>query len=202
MPMFPLGTVLLPHGVLPLQVFEPRYQTMMEDLDPADPHFGVVLIVRGSEVGGGDVRSDRGTRARVVHRRRREDGRWVVVAAGVGRLRVEKWLPDDPYPSAMVVGEQEAPWDPVDAESLREAERAVRRSLALAAEVGVAALPATMSLADDPAVATWQLAAAVPVGPADRHRLLVADSAADRLRLVKEMAVAAAELLAFRIGGG
>ncbi len=202
MPMFPLGTVLLPHGVLPLQVFEPRYQAMMEDLDPGDPHFGVVLIERGSEVGGGDARSSRGTRARVVHRQRREDGRWVLVATGVARLRVERWLPDDPYPSAVVIDEEEDPWDPADADALRGAERAVRRALALAAEVGVPALPATMALAGDPAVAAWQLAAAVPVGPSDRQRLLVADSAADRLRLVSEMAAAATELLAFRIGGG
>ena len=28
--MFPLGTVLFPHGLLPLHVFEPRYQSMTE----------------------------------------------------------------------------------------------------------------------------------------------------------------------------
>ena len=28
LPMFPLGTVLLPHAILPLHVFEPRYRLM------------------------------------------------------------------------------------------------------------------------------------------------------------------------------
>ena len=52
MPMFPLGTVLLPGVVLPLFVFEPRYQQLVRDcLESAGNEFGVVLIDRGSEVG-------------------------------------------------------------------------------------------------------------------------------------------------------
>lgn len=55
MPMFPLGTVLLPGAILPLHVFEPRYQQLVRDcLDAPEHEFGVVLIDRGSEVGGGD----------------------------------------------------------------------------------------------------------------------------------------------------
>ena len=56
MPMFPLGTVLLPGGVLPLHVFEPRYRKMVTDcVESPDHEFGVVLIERGSEVGGGEL---------------------------------------------------------------------------------------------------------------------------------------------------
>ena len=67
MPMFPLGTVLLPGMVLPLHVFEPRYQQLVRDCLDAPPHeFGVVLIDRGSEVGGGDTRCDVGVIARIV----------------------------------------------------------------------------------------------------------------------------------------
>ena len=65
LPMFPLGTVLFPSGVLPLRIFEPRYRKMLEDLLLGSREFGVVLIERGSEVGGGEVRSGIGTMARV-----------------------------------------------------------------------------------------------------------------------------------------
>ena len=44
MPMFPLGTVLLPGAVLPLHVFEPRYRQLVIDCladDTGDPEFGV-----------------------------------------------------------------------------------------------------------------------------------------------------------------
>ena len=61
--MFPLGTVLVPKAVVPLHVFEPRYQTMLADVMTGDRKFGVVLIERGSEVGGGDVRADARARA-------------------------------------------------------------------------------------------------------------------------------------------
>ena len=55
LPLVPLGTVLFPGLVLPLHVFEPRYRTLVRDLDalPADVarEFGVVAIRRGWEVG-------------------------------------------------------------------------------------------------------------------------------------------------------
>lgn len=57
LPLFPLGTVLLPGAPLPLLVFEPRYVTLLEDrLRPrvdGEPTFGVVAIRKGQEVGEG-----------------------------------------------------------------------------------------------------------------------------------------------------
>jgi Lon protease-like protein len=56
-PMFPLGTVLFPSMPLPLRVFEPRYLAMLSEILPDEPsEFAVVLIERGSEVGGGEHR--------------------------------------------------------------------------------------------------------------------------------------------------
>ena len=92
MPMFPLGTVLLPGGVLPLHVFEPRYRQLVIDCladDTGDPEFGVTMIERGSEVGGGDQRSDVGVVARMVQVQALDDGRYAV-----GRRR----HPADPRP--------------------------------------------------------------------------------------------------------
>ena len=64
--MFPLGNVLFPHAQLPLHVFEPRYRALAETCLAGDGEFGVVLIERGSEVGGGDTRFSIGTVARIV----------------------------------------------------------------------------------------------------------------------------------------
>ena len=100
--MFPLGTVLLPSLLLPLHVFEPRYRTLVDDCVAGDGEFGVVLIERGSEVGGGDVRTDVGTVARILEVERFDDGRFAVAAVGTRRIRVERWLDDDPYPRAEV----------------------------------------------------------------------------------------------------
>ena len=103
MPMFPLHSVLFPTAALPLQVFEARYLRMIDEVLEADRRFGVVLVTRGSEVGGGDERADTGTIARVVRVGALDDGRLTVVALGERRLRVVDWLADDPYPLATVV---------------------------------------------------------------------------------------------------
>ena len=100
--MFPLGSVLFPSLVLPLHVFEERYRTLMRHVLDGDHEFGVCLIERGSEVGGGDFRSGIGTVATVQEAAELPDGRWAVVTVGTRRIRVERWLDDDPYPRAVV----------------------------------------------------------------------------------------------------
>ena len=99
--MFPLGSVLFPSLVLPLHVFEERYRTLMRHVLDGDHEFGVCLIERGSEVGGGDFRSGIGTVATVQEAAELPDGRWAVVTVGTRRIRVERWLDDDPYPRAV-----------------------------------------------------------------------------------------------------
>ena len=71
LPLFPLGTVLLPGASLPLQIFEPRYVALLRDLaerPPQERRFGVVAIQRGHEVGTDTepVLATTGTAARVT----------------------------------------------------------------------------------------------------------------------------------------
>ena len=49
-PLFPLGTVLFPDGVLPLQIFEVRYLDMISRCIADGTPFGVVLLTEGGEV--------------------------------------------------------------------------------------------------------------------------------------------------------
>ena len=91
MPMFPLGTVLFPYAVLPLRVFEPRYRVMTRRCLDGDREFGVVLIERGSEVGGGDVRFGVGTIARIVQVADTPDGGYALATVGLHRFQVVRW---------------------------------------------------------------------------------------------------------------
>src|SRR5688572_21431667 len=187
LPMFPLGTVLFPTQLLPLHVFEPRYRQMTEDLLAGDGRFGVVLIERGNEVGGGDTRSDFGCVAQLVQAQQSPDGRFALMAIGVERLRVARWLPDEPYPRALVhvVEDEESALSPDDLESrYRSSTGMLRRVLALAAEVGEPAPASTIEFSDDPRTGSLQLCAAVPLGPFDRQRLLAASGADERLDLL------------------
>ena len=201
MPMFPLGSVLFPHILLPLHVFEPRYQSLVADCLHQGQEFGVVLIERGLEVGGGDVRFDVGTVAHIREAAALGGGRWALLGVGTRRLRVVSWLPDDPYPVALV---EDLPQGTLPAgahEELAAAETAVRRALALAGELEEAPVPSTFELVADLDVAVWQLAASAPLGPVDQQRLLEVDDPLVRLELLTSLATDASTVLSYRLAG-
>src|ERR1700691_5047507 len=95
--MFPLSALLYPHALIPLHVFEPRYRALTRDCLAGDARFGVVLIERGAEVGGGDQRMAVGTCAVITKAAALSDGRWMLLVQGDKRIRVGEWLDDDPY---------------------------------------------------------------------------------------------------------
>jgi Lon protease-like protein len=178
----------------------------MLDCATGEPEFGVVLIERGHEVGGGDTRFKTGTVARIRQAGELPDGRWFLTVVGTGRFRVSQWLPEDPYPLAMVEDLLEPPWPPDAAPQLAAAEARVRRALELASELGGdlagAASGSVPELGADPSVAAWQLAALAPLGPLDRQRLLETANHSERLTLLSSMAEAEAEMLAYRLASG
>ncbi len=199
--MFPLGCVLFPGGLLPLHVFEPRYRALTRDCLAGDGQLGIVLIERGSEVGGGDTRFNVGTRARILDAAELPDGRWVLLLKGIERIRVRRWLPDDPYPLADVVTVGEGAPGPDAAGLCRDVERSLRKALALKAELGEPAAPATVELDPDPRVAVDQAATAAPLGPADAQRLLETDGPDQRLALLLGLLDDEVSVLAHRVSG-
>jgi len=206
MPMFPLGSVLFPSLFLPLHIFEPRYRELARRLaGEPQPEFGVVLIERGSEVGGDDVRTSIGTVARVLEAAELDDGRWVLGTVGVRRIRVVEWLPDDPYPRAHVEDwDDEQVDDPgVDLDGAYSTVIAqLRRVLALKSELAEPAVDATVELSDEPSLGSFQVSAIAPIGPADQQRLLVAGGVYERLRLLNDLLGEEADYLAARLEMG
>jgi len=179
--MFPLGAVLLPYMPLRLRVFEQRYLTMLSQLlERGAPEFGVVLIERGQEVGGGEHRFSYGTVAEITSLGTSE-GFLGLVAEGRERFEVLKWLPDEPHPRAEVSLLPALGWDPSLADVLAEAEQRVRHTLALASEFREHLWPADIELSDDPLRACWQLAGIAPLGPLDQLELLRSTSISDLL---------------------
>ena len=199
--MFPLGTVLLPFAHLPLHIFEPRYRALVKDVLAGAGEFGVVLIERGQEVGGGDVRFGVGTVARIVQTAELPDGRWLLDAVGAERFRVTEWLGEDPYPLAMVEPIDEPP-DATGAEATERrnaVERLLRQVLALQVELGMPAPSAFRTLDEDPSVAAFEAALLSPIGPMDAQKVLEAETTAARLALVETLLADAKALLEQRI---
>jgi Lon protease-like protein len=191
--MFPLETVLFPYQNLPLHVFEPRYQVLVEECIAAGQEFGVVFVAQGSEVGRGRARAlaEVGTYAHIEEAARLDEGRWAVLAKATRRLEVHTWLPDDPYPVALVTERRSAAPTASAVGALQRAERSVRRLLALESELGARAVPAaTTPLSSEPEVALWELCALAPIELEHRQHLLELDDPGERaLELVRVVEV-------------
>jgi hypothetical protein len=150
-------------------------------LDREDPEFGVVLIERGLEAGGGEQRASIGTMARILQIEAGAADLYVV-ARGGERITVNTWRDDDPHPMADVSTMAPLVWDDALASLHREAERVVRRLATLASVLDEARWDPGTALSDDPVESAWQLAAMAPLGEYDRFRLLNSTSLGELLR--------------------
>jgi Lon protease-like protein len=203
-PMFPLSNVVFPYMLLPLHIFEERYRRLMRELTQSDGdgEFGVVLISRGSEVGGGDHRMAVGSLVRLLDSEELDDGRWVAIAAGTRRIRVSRWLDDDPYPRAEIEVIEDGSGSEEAVKLKDEVQRKVRRTAAMQAELGRGGPPVDIELSHDPVVASFQACAVSPIGPLDAQELLEIDSAEGRLRRLLDMLQEEAATLELQLGGG
>lgn len=199
LPMFPLGSVLFPYMPLQLRVFEERYLMMLARVLESEPaEFGVVLIERGQEVGGGEHPFSTGTVAQVIELVAPE-GFVGLVAQGDRRIEVVEWRQDTPYPQAVVRELPALLWDDALTPLRVIAEQAVRRALALASEFTDDAWSADVALSEDPVEAAWQLAGITPVGPLDQVAMLRSTTMAGLLRSIFDHTETAAE--EFRVPG-
>ncbi|MEE9417681.1 MAG: LON peptidase substrate-binding domain-containing protein [Acidimicrobiales bacterium] len=202
--MFPLGSVLFPAMPLPLHLFEPRYLTLADDVVGRDGEFGVVLIERGSEVGGGDQRSSIGTVATIVEQQCFDDGRWALGCVGERRIRVIEWLVDDPYPKALVVNYPESSQRPRKPDiqpevGIENCAAKLRLAIDRLVLLGEAPEGFELRLSEDPLLASYQISAIGPFGPADKQALLACDGSTSRLAQLDGLLDAAIEMLDFRL---
>lgn len=198
LPLFPLGTVLLPGASLPLHIFEPRYRQLTVDLvTGAVPgrSFGVIAVKQ--RLDSAEETHEIGCSAVLREARRLPDGRFDIVARGGKRFRLldidetsapylvgsVEWVPDGNPP------DEELMLLPMLARSAREAHRRYCSAAwqhgewdEPAEDVDVAALP-------------HLLAADCLLTLEDRQALLEECNPAERLRLVRILLVREAVFL-------
>lgn len=185
--MFPLGSVLFPSLYLPLHVFEPRYRALVQHCLEGESEFGVVLIERGWEVGGGDVRTGVGTVARILQVAETDDGRYALGTLGTRRIRVIRWLDDAPFPRAEVEDHDDVSDGGLEEvrSSLAKVLTKLRRLHAQRAELGEPAVPLDrldqIDTDGDPVLASYQASALALQGPADAQALLAEPGPNSRL---------------------
>ena len=92
LPLFPLGSVLFPDGVLALRVFEVRYLDMVRKCHQAGAPFGVVALTQGQEVRQAGAPEERfnevGTLAVIEHLENPQPGLITLTCRGDQRFRI------------------------------------------------------------------------------------------------------------------
>jgi Lon protease-like protein len=199
MPMFPLGTTLLPGMALPLRLFEQRYLQMYADIIDADRQFGVVLIERGIESRDDNPTFDTGCIAYIVGSGVSDDGTLALVAIGRKRIRIDDWLPSDPYPRAMVTPLDDDPLTETGMSSLQSAADQLPGLLAMAAELNPDFEAAAPGLSDDPMQAVYQLAQLAGLQTFDMQKVLEAHTSDERAAVVDRLLTETVELIRMQL---
>ncbi len=204
LPHFPLHTVVFPHLPLPIHVFEERYRAMATDLmadgSPYAGRFVVSMITDGPEVGGNASTKPIGTICEVRSAERFPDGRWVLLAVGIGRARLGEVDRSGAYALVEVDVVDESIGEGADA-MLGPAQRAldayvstVKRYVVRTASVGNDSLETTkvaasldkmlkaIQLPDDPVAASYAIGGLLQIELSRKQHLLELPDAASRLR--------------------
>ncbi|MEP7149548.1 MAG: LON peptidase substrate-binding domain-containing protein [Acidobacteriota bacterium] len=103
LPLFPLPLVLLPNEILPLHIFEPRYQQMLTDIELRRNLFGVTFFDPGTELLDQPAVGSVGCAAEVREADTLPDGRSNIITSGVIRYRLLEYVdPGTPYLSGSI----------------------------------------------------------------------------------------------------
>ena len=188
LPLFPLGTVLFPGGLLPLRIFEPRYLDMIANCMRDSSPFGVVLLRRGGEVMS-DVRGsevefhDVGTEARVFDFSQTEKGILAVVASGERRFVVERV---ESASDGLMIGHVSMLADESDSEITEEHAELLKVLIELMKHPLVQELKLDVDLTKSQSV-SYRLSDLLPVAPEEKQKLLEIDSAEERLSRLRKI---------------
>ncbi|MBP2454433.1 LON peptidase substrate-binding domain-containing protein [Mycolicibacterium lutetiense] len=202
-PMFPLEVAMLPGQELPLRIFEPRYVAMVGDcMATPEPSFGAVLISAGREVGGGDRRCDVGALAKIVDCQELGIGKYRLLCVMGERIRVQRWLDDDPYPRAQIELWPDEAGEPADTARISDVEDRMVALLDLIGEARgtpIRSREIVESAGIDPENRLYALAARLPMGQADRYSLLAAPSEAARVEVLSEAVDTVTAMVEFQL---
>ena len=94
LPIFPLtGVLLLPRGLLPLNIFEPRYLAMTRDAMGGDGLIGMVQPADPPIREMNPAVYPTGCAGRITSFSETDDGRFLITLTGVSRFRIKEELP-------------------------------------------------------------------------------------------------------------
>jgi Lon protease-like protein len=104
LPLFPLSSIILPDGLMPLRLFERRYIDMVKDCFRNDTGFGICLIRQGGEVADVCEPYPLGTRVSIVDFDQGADGLLHITAKGIEEFKILTYTSNE---AGLLIGEVE-----------------------------------------------------------------------------------------------
>jgi len=183
-PLFPLGTVLFPGGLLPLKVFEQRYVDMTKACLRDSTPFGVCLIREGQEIGQPATPQSTGCLATIEQWDVPHPNLFALLARGGERFRV---LDTTVNSSGLIIGKIEMlPEASTNAEMDEACEEVLRLAIKRA---GADSVPGPIQL-DNPLWVSYRLAEILPITPQEKQALLEITDTGARLAKLRELLLA------------
>ena len=185
LPIFPLPIVLFPGAPQPLHIFEPRYRQLLADCLATDRRFGVAYVPAERDAGGEPVPrpGDVGCVALIRNTQGLPDGRSNVLTVGERRFVLIDWVSSErPYRFAQVEEFDDEPVEPSETVTLAADVREGFARLAEALGVLGGREEEAIELPTDPQLLSFQVAAALELGPEAKRALQALRSTTVRLR--------------------
>lgn len=182
LPIFPLGTVLFPGGVLPLKIFEQRYMSMASECMRTQTPFGVCLIADGKEVGAPATPHNVGVVAHITDWDMQQLGVLHITTRGGSRFRIVDSTVD-------AQGLRRAMVAPIADEVSQPVPKAQHSILPLlhevVAEMGPTRVPEPHQY-DDAVWVGYRYCEFLPIPLAARQKLLELDDTVSRLEIIQQ----------------
>ncbi len=182
-PLFPLNSIVLPRGRIPLQLFEPRYIDMLTRCLKEDRGFVVVLLRDGAEVGPTASFYDIGTYVRIIDFQQLENGLLGITVEGAAKVTVVRsWQQED----GLNVGDVEVLLDEADSEVPDRFNELPSVLRALFRHPVVRDLDMEVDYGDARHVG-WRLTELLPLDKQEKQRLVELQDPLERLSRLQEL---------------
>ena len=182
-PLFPLNSIVLPRGRIPLQLFEPRYLDMLSSCLKEDRGFVVVLLRSDGNGHTGEDFYDIGTYVRVIDFKPLENGMLGITVEGVAKTYVLRhWQNED----GLCVGDVEWLMDERPEPTPRGEDELLSVLKALLQHPVVRDLDMEVDY-DDSREVGWRLTELLPLDNDDKQRLAELTDPLERLDHLREL---------------
>ena len=179
-PLFPLGGVLFPGGVLSLKVFEQRYLDMAAACMKNGTPFGVCLIASGKEVGEPAVPHPIGTLAHINQGDMAQLGILMLSVRGGRRFRI---LSQTTQPDRLLRAQVEL-LEEAEKQKIPEAQQGLLPLLTkVVSDLGPEKMPEPHAF-DDASWVGYRLTEIIPVQALAKQKLLELDDPVSRLEIL------------------